>query len=63
MSFGPHHDSSYYERMERLQAQAARAEEVARFVGNVYVMSRAALKALVRLVKPANDDDAGRRAA
>ena len=54
-------DSSYMEKVER-QAQIARADEMARLMGDVYVIGRAAVRALLRLLKPANDD-AGRRAA
>jgi hypothetical protein len=63
MTFGPHHDASYFERMERLQAQAARAEEAARLVAEIYAKGRTVFNALMRRLKPANDDDAGRRAA
>lgn len=55
-------DFSYMEKAERL-AQIARAEHAARLAGDVYLIGRAAVRALVRLVKPANDDAAGPRAA
>ena len=52
--------------LERLDnphhAGVARAEEAARLVGDVYLLGRAAVRAIVRLLKPANDD-AGQRAA
>jgi hypothetical protein len=63
MTFGPYRDTSYFERMERLQAQAARAEEAARLVAEIYAKGRTAFNALIRRLKPANDDDAGRHAA
>lgn len=55
-------DATYLEKVER-QAQIARADEMARLTGDIYVIGRAAFRAVVRLVKPANDDADGRRAA
>lgn len=55
-------DMTYLEKIER-QAAIARAEEAARFVGDVYDIGRAAFHALARALKPANDDDDGRHAA
>jgi hypothetical protein len=51
--------------LERLDHRAgiAHAEETARLVGDVYLLGRAAVRGLVRLVKPANDETAPRRAA
>jgi hypothetical protein len=60
--FSHERDFSYMEKVER-QAQIARAEHASQLAGGVYLMARAAVRALVRLVKPANDDAAGPRAA
>ena len=53
--------SSYMEKVER-QAQIARAEEMARLMGDAYLIGRAAVRKIARLLKPANDD-VGRHAA
>ena len=55
-------DMTYLEKIER-QAAIARADEAARLIGDASLMGRAAVRAVARLLKPANDDDAGRRAA
>lgn len=46
--------------LERLDHRAgiAHAEETARLVGDVYLIGCAAVRAVARLVKPANDDNA-----
>jgi hypothetical protein len=50
------------ERLDPHHAVVARGEEAARVISDAYLLGRAAVRAIVRLLKPANDD-AGQRAA
>ena len=60
--FSHEDDMAYLEKVER-QAAIARAEHAARFIGDLYLVGRSAIRAVAKLLKPANDNDAGRRAA
>jgi hypothetical protein len=50
------------ERLDPHHAGVARGEEAARLIGDAILLGRAAVRAIARLVKPANDD-AGQRTA
>ena len=60
--FAHERDTSYLEKLER-QAQIARAEEAARLAGDLYIIGRAAVRVIVRWVKPAHHDAATHRDA
>jgi len=59
--FAHERDTSYLEKIER-QAKIARAEEAARLAGDLYLIGRAAVRAVARWVKPEHRDAAGRHA-